>query len=35
MEAMRTMYGERREYIEDMFSVDLDLEVKIKSPNSK
>ena len=25
---MRTMYGEKREYIEDMFSVDLDLEVK-------
>ena len=28
MEAMRTMYGEKREYIEDMFSVDIDLEVK-------
>ena len=30
MEAMRTMYGEEREYIEDMFSVDIDLEVKTK-----
>ena len=27
METMRTMYGEKREYIEDIFSADLDLEV--------
>ena len=35
METMRTMYGEKREYIEDIFSADLDLEVSKVAMNMR